>query len=43
VEELTSPEGLQQLLPSGKQEEGKDATKGSLQNLIKDLPFGGKN
>jgi AsmA protein len=43
AEDLTSPEGLQQLLPSGKKKEGKDAGKEPLQNLIKELPFGGKN
>jgi AsmA protein len=43
VEDLTSPEGLQQLLPPGKKKEGKDGGKEPLQNLIKELPFGGKN
>ena len=42
VEELTSPEGLQKLLPSGTKEEGAAKPEEQIQNLIKSLPFGGK-
>ncbi|MCF8079840.1 MAG: AsmA family protein [Desulfobacterales bacterium] len=42
IKELTSPEGLQKLFPSGKKEEGAAKPEDQVKDMIKALPFGGK-
>ncbi len=42
VKELTSPESIQKLLPSGKKEEGAATPEDQVKDMIKGLPFGGK-
>jgi AsmA protein len=42
VKELTSPEGLQKLLPSRKEEGGTATPEEQVKDMIKGLPFGGK-
>ncbi|MCF8052995.1 MAG: AsmA family protein [Desulfobacterales bacterium] len=42
IKELTSPEGLQKLFPSGKKEEGAAKPEEQVKDLIKALPFGKK-
>jgi len=42
VKELTSPEGLQKLFPSGKKEKGAARAEDQVKDMIKGFPFGGK-